>query len=295
MIFKIIFLCLFIIFITCFIYYSSTREHFHYDETQNNIFMYWEGKEIDLVKHCIQRVKNLNQNWNIHILSRNDYPFYLNSFQQKTYPSCRSDLIRLFYLEKYGGLWLDATIINLIPVSKWLSFIDQQYNIKNEKDILIGYSYPGEDRIMESWLFYCSKNCSFMKLWKDEFLYALSIGFQEYCTIHKEFYEKEYPKDPLFLPYLTIHLCFSIIKSRNQYKTKIILLPSCEGPYYYLSSNDWNQEKAVESLKTVQKKETKLRRQVYFIKLRQTERKLINETLTTTFKKGSILYNLYFS
>ena len=288
---KIIFILCYLIILLYLFFFSFKRENFHYN-TANNIFMYWEGGEIDLVKYCINRVKTINYDWTVHILSKNDIPFYLFSFRQKTYPSSRSDLIRLFYLEKYGGLWLDATIINLIPVTKWLSFIHQQYNIKKEEDILIGYSYPGEDRIMESWLFYCSKNCSFMKLWRDEFLYALSIGFQQYCQIHKEFYKKEYPNEPLFLPYLTIHLCFSVVKSRNQYKTKIILLPSCEGPYHYLSSNDWNQKKAVQSLQTVNEPNEK---DMYFIKLRQTERKLIQQTLPSTFQKGSILYNLYFS
>lgn len=289
--FKIILLICYLAILLYLFLFSFKQKNF-YNDTEKNIFMYWEGDTIDLVNHCINRVKNLNQDWTVHILSKNDIPFHLNSFQQKTYPSCRSDLIRLLYLEKYGGLWLDATIINLIPVTKWLSFLGEKYYLQKENDILIGYSYPGEERIMESWLFYCSKNCSFMKLWKDEFLFALSIGFKQYCSIFKEFYKKEYPKDPLFLPYLTIHLCFSVVKKRNQYKTKIILLPSCEGPYHYLSSHYWNQEKAVESLQKIQKKNEK---SIYFIKLRQTERKRIQQTLPSRFEKDSILYNLYFS
>lgn len=290
---KILLLFLYILFLVLFFLFYPKLENFSYQSPfPKLIFVYWEGPVTDLVHSCIYRIKQINKDWTVHILNKKHYLSLTNHFKQKTYPSCRSDLIRLFYLEKYGGLWLDATIINLLPVSRWLSLIQETHNLKYEQDLLIGYSYPGEDRIMESWLFYCSPNCSFLTLWKNEFLYALSIGFRRYCQIHKKFYENKFPNNPLFLPYLTIHLCFSVVKYRNQYKTKIILLPSCEGPYHYLSSHNWNQEKAVNSLMI---KDTLPQKDKFFIKIRQTERKLIQSLSPYDFEKNSILYNLYFS
>ena len=136
-------------------------------------------------------------------------------------PCHRSDFICLYYLEKYGGMWLDASIINMKPISKWLLSVSKKYNLKKEKDILIGYGHPEDNSILENWLFYCSPNCSFMTLWKNEFMYALKIGFEKYCDINKDFYEKEFPKKVLFFPYLTMHLCFCVVKQKKEYKQKL--------------------------------------------------------------------------
>lgn len=290
MILKIIFLSIFIIFIICFTYYSKIEE-FQYNR-EKTIFTYWEGQKNELVQHCFSRMKKINTDWNIKILTDKDFNFNIPILKSIENPCHRSDLIRLYYLEKYGGLWLDASIINLQPVTKWLSSIWKDNNIHQENDILIGYGYPGENSILENWLFYCTKNCSFLTFWKNEFIYALSIGFDNYYNKYKEWYEKEYPKKVLFLPHLTMHLCFCVVYKRKQYQTKIIIIPSCNGPYQYLCDHDSNNEEAVESL--LKKNEYNLEN-VYFIKLRGTERDIIEKKSKKSFEKDSILYNLYFS
>ena len=290
MILKIIFLCLFIIFITFFIYYLKI-EQFQYN-IEKTIFTYWEGKNNELVEHCFSRIKKMNQDWNVKILRKSNFNFK-NSFLKSIKNPChRSDFMRLYYLEKYGGLWLDASIINIQPVSKWLSRVFYENNIHLEQDILIGYGYPNENSILENWLFYCTKNCSFMTLWKNEFIYALSIGFDNYYKIYKEWYEREYPKKVLYLPHLTMHLCFCVIYKKKQYQTKIIIIPSCQGPYQYLCDNQYDNEKAVKSLL---KKNIYNLENIYFIKLRGTERDIIKKISKKSFQKDSILYNLYFS
>ena len=63
-----------------------------------------------------------NPGWNIKTLSNEnihkyiDVP-YLDNIKS---PAARSDVIRLSLLEKYGGVWADATMICMKPLNDWL-------------------------------------------------------------------------------------------------------------------------------------------------------------------------------
>ena len=82
-----------------------------------NIWMYWhEGLEKlpDLQKSCYERIKILNPNWKLNLLSLDDS---LNLFPEfdilstTLTPQSYSDLLRITLLKKYGGVWCDATLL----------------------------------------------------------------------------------------------------------------------------------------------------------------------------------------
>jgi len=78
-----------------------------------------------LVQQVAESWKIHNPNWNIiHLTSENirDYvdADYLYDTKKKITDQAKSDIIRLSLLNKYGGVWADATMLCLQPLDHWI-------------------------------------------------------------------------------------------------------------------------------------------------------------------------------
>lgn len=285
---SLIFILCFLIAICVFLSLFRSRKNFEYT---NNIYTYWEGDKNEIVDRCLQYMNYYSEGFNLIILNKNNVDITDNLLSNIDGPEHRSDFIRLSYLEKYGGIWMDASIIVLRPIYEWLSDMHKKYNIKkDDKDILIGFGCPFDSSIMENWLFYCSPHCSFVKLWKEEYLIAVKIGFEKYCIKNNYILDNHFSNLSTMLPYLTQHLCFCKVFLEKKYNTKIFIQPSCDGPFQYLCKNQMESEKGISYLNSIQKRNLKKQ---YFIKLRGSERLSIDSYLKDAIcKKNSILYDL---
>ena len=283
----IFFLC-FLIAICVFLSLSRSRKNFEYT---NNIYTYWEGDKNKIVDRCLQYMNYYSEGFNLIILNKNNIDITDKLLFKVDRPEHRSDFIRLSYLEKYGGIWMDASIIVLRPIYEWLSDMHTKYNIKkDDKDILIGFGCPFDTSILENWLFYCSPHCSFVKLWKEEYFIAVKIGFKKYCKKNKYILQDHFHSLSTMVPYLTQHLCFCKVFLEKKYNTKIFIQPSCDGPFQYLCKNEMEPAKGIPYLNSIQKRNLKKQ---YFIKLRGSERLFIDSYLKdAACKKNSILYDL---
>jgi hypothetical protein len=86
------------------------------------IWSYWEGNSNTIVDKCRGSWYEHAREWDIRILSKNDigkYNIQLPSTFEKLPPTAKADVIRLRLLHKYGGLWMDASIL-LHNNLKWL-------------------------------------------------------------------------------------------------------------------------------------------------------------------------------
>lgn len=77
----------------------------------------------EIVKACLQRWKNLNSEWELVVLDREqalkaigDFPIDLSKFYQ---PQAFSDILRLKLLQD-GGVWVDATAYPVVPLKDWI-------------------------------------------------------------------------------------------------------------------------------------------------------------------------------
>lgn len=83
---------------------------------------------------CINRIKDLNQDWNINIITYDNVIDFLPNFLHivESYPNRlkahQSDLLRLMLLEKYGGIWIDSSVYLMSPLD---DFIDNILNKTN--------------------------------------------------------------------------------------------------------------------------------------------------------------------
>lgn len=78
----------------------------------------------------------------------------------------KADVFRLHLLEKYGGLWVDAT---LLPTSNTQSWLQQISNAR-----LFMFRDPGPDRIISSWLIYSEPDHPLVKEWRKSLVNLLS-------------------------------------------------------------------------------------------------------------------------
>lgn len=83
----------------------------------NQIWMFWDNKATmpEFVKICYLQVVKLNPTYSVTMLSLDNYRDYLpdTEFVDNLPIQLKSDLIRMNLLIKYGGIWLDATLLVL--------------------------------------------------------------------------------------------------------------------------------------------------------------------------------------
>lgn len=93
---------------------------------------WFQGEERlkNLNKLCVERWKKLNPDWQVNVLSDDTISQYVPEYfdildnspknSKGNYirrgPAC-SDLLRILLLSKYGGVWVDASVYPMIPLS----------------------------------------------------------------------------------------------------------------------------------------------------------------------------------
>ena len=90
------------------------------------IWSYWEGEYTDIVRKCLASWEKFLPGWEIKVLNEvSDEILNIpkpQSFNELTVTT-KSDVIRLGLLYKYGGVWMDTTVL-LLENLDWL----QKYN-----------------------------------------------------------------------------------------------------------------------------------------------------------------------
>ena len=223
--------------------------------------MYWNGKPSKLVDVCLERVNKLHPDFNIKVLNTSIEK--VNGYDSLSVQA-QSDWVRICAIEKYGGIWLDASCFLLKPVDEWIDM---------NKMRLQGFSVPFADDCLESWAFAAPQNDELVRVWKKQFKLAIEIGFDKFKQ------ESLLNNHAIFdhMPYLTIHGCYVI--ASNVTNMEALMKKSVDGPYIYLDKTNWHTNEAIDYL---------LERDidVPFIKFRGPERNYLENN---TYKLFSFL------
>ena len=83
------------------------------------------GEKSDLIKHCIESWKKYLPDyeiieWNEDNFDINQYKFVKQAYEAKKYAFC-SDVIRLYALYNYGGVYLDTDVEVMKPLDEFLN------------------------------------------------------------------------------------------------------------------------------------------------------------------------------
>lgn len=211
----------------------------------NLIWTYWDTSHIpEFIQKCIQTWKKTNAK--IIIVTNETLHKYIDIDPNLT-PQKKSDFLRLEVLSKYGGLWLDASIV-------CFSTFDWVFS----QDKCTVFSIPEfgtETPLIESWFIYCKKGDQFVKKWKNEF-----IKIHTYENIEDYIKENNVNMNGIEHPdYLAIY-----VAARSVYKPGIISICNASlGPYKY------HAQGGLEYLKT----------DTCFVKFRSVDRNKMTEEI----------------
>ena len=211
------------------------------------IWGYWNNKNNIplLVTKCYKNWEHFNPDWKINLLNDDNLNLYLNENELKSLNNInkiqkKSDLIRLYLLSKYGGIWSDSSIF-LTESLDWVLNLQQ-----NKKFDIFTYEADffttiKNKPVLENWFIACIPNTKFINLWKNNFKNYLKIGFKNYMKKLGNNFNIQKIDNP---KYLTMHVAGLNIQYNNN-NLNIYTLPASQGPFYYQVKYNWNKQKTI--------------------------------------------------
>lgn len=152
------------------------------------IWIYWNSNPPDIVIRCVKLVKDLHPDWQINFLDCKTIDIFVDidfSDIKAVTPQQQSDAIRFELLERYGGIWLDASIIVFSSFSEVKNLIE-----KNQVDLLGFYReinlISKDTPVMENWFIAAFAGSPSIITWKNEFYLSLQTGIKDYVDFTKE-------------------------------------------------------------------------------------------------------------
>ena len=176
---------------------------------QKQIWSYWTGPKNDIFWQCQFSWMYYARGWKINIINPNNIDRWnldLPSTFSSLTPAAQSDIIRLDLLYKYGGLWLDATIL-LVKNLQWLEKVCSQHR---------KYAYfackAWDAYFVESWLI--AVNCSHnphIKKWRDALFSILELSPRVTDSIY--YSGKRYTRND---SYFMIYQCYCYLVDNDK-------------------------------------------------------------------------------
>ncbi len=238
---------------------------------------YWEGDGIPETIQLIQkRTQEKLPNWKIHLLTQHTIYDYID---KDSIPSTfanygvqhRADWYRVALLNKYGGMWLDASIV-INDGAAIEKLYEESVRARSE---FTGFTLGDDpEHYIENWFMLAPKGSEVISKLLDEFTVAMRKGFIEY----KNDLEKE--KQITIIPkvyefgdtnvYLTQHACMqAVIQSRLGRKPRLVLKPAEHDMFKIQTDCKWDFGCLADKLT---KSEIK---QIPYLKLRGGERDIL--------------------
>jgi len=151
----------------------------------------------EIVKRCLSSWKHYNPDWEILELDQTNLHQYISDFEtnglfQKPMEKCHlSDIIRCLLLDRYGGLWVDATTFCNKSLNEWLpQYIQEGF---------FAFDRPGSDRMISNWFLYAEKSNDIIHKWCQSTLHYYSIHEKaETYFIHHYLFVRLYLGDVTF-------------------------------------------------------------------------------------------------
>ena len=151
-----------------------------------------------LIKACLQTWKYYNSDWNIVELNNQNISDYVDLESEipeiRSFDGCKpaalSDIVRLFVLNEYGGVWVDATCFCTKPLNDWLF---------ERLDDAFLFTLP--DVKIASWFIASEVNSYVINHWKNltvEYWNQKIRGMDKYDNLYRwvhQLFSDEYEKD----------------------------------------------------------------------------------------------------
>ncbi|WAC41235.1 glycosyltransferase family 32 protein [Pedobacter sp. SL55] len=188
------------------------------DSIPKVIWLYWNEEKVNsaTVQLCINIIKNLHTDHEVHLLHRTNLLAFLPNFPTELFgkPSnFVSDMVRLMLLEQHGGIYLDATVLLSKPLN-WALELQQKdcseavlyYADENTRD----EKFP----MVETWFIAALPQSTFIKAWREEYQNCmLSANSDTYYDNNDILPLSNFPLDAT---YYTSYMAGQIVMRRSQ-------------------------------------------------------------------------------
>lgn len=126
------------------------------------IFIYWDTgfhNAPEVVRACLVSWKLHHYDWELVILDDTNLHLYVDMDGFQHLPKSHfADIVRLRLLEKYGGVWVDATTFCVRPLDHWLP--------RHACNGVFLFEKPGGDRPISIWFIYSENEHYIIKEWR---------------------------------------------------------------------------------------------------------------------------------
>jgi len=251
-IYRILFISLLIcILISIIIRSHKSKEGFETVKIPKIIWTYWDKKELPpVVQKCIDSWKKYNPDYEVRIVNSETLKTYidvdLKSIKWNDSPARESDIIRLNILAEYGGVWSDATIFMTEPMN-----LPEHAQTEVIAYYLDGVTSDKRFPVIESWFFATIPNGNFITKWRDAFMNTSSYPSIDAYLDDLKANGVDMQKISL-LNYLLIHACAQYVLQKeltiDEIVNTMVFMKAEDGPFKYLTVNEWDSYKAIESL-----------------------------------------------
>lgn len=204
---NILYLLFILIISFCFLFLKKREiEGFEGKQIPRIIWSYWNNPEVpDFVAKCRKNWAKFAPNYEIRYLNKNNISDFITNMPDnwQSLPHYRqADVLRLKLLEKYGGIWMDASILLMENPDKFVG-----------GDVTL-FTTPGtnnNDPVYENWFIASTKNNEIIKKWIVEVEKAIKDP-DAYLESSSEYNKKlvNIPK------YLICHLALRNIYDKNK-------------------------------------------------------------------------------
>lgn len=239
------------------------------------IWSYWGSTDIpEVVQLSVATWKKHNPYVSVRLLNKETYGKYLDKdiykLRHSESETRASDFLRFALLAKYGGIWMDSTIV-LHESLDWVFKLQHEYVGYFISNFTTNKQYP----IIENWFMACTTDSGFMKDWSNE---VASINNYESVNHYiQHVSDLSVDLQNLMAPdYLMCHAAAQVVLQAKsgysgQYDLHLISATDPGGPFYYLQAENWNSLEAISKICRVESYRTPV------LKLRGTERQVLDQ------------------
>ena len=238
-----------ILFFLVFNYFTRPYQREGFESTlskiPNVIWTFWDGGVPPLVNDCIESWKKYNPEYEIILLNKENVEKYLpdpdlsNTKHVNEFIQRYSDYVRVHILAKYGGIWLDSSVICQKPLD-WIHDIQKETGAE-----YIGYYTESmtlpelleKSPVLENWAFFCTPDSQFVKDWRDEMMEYTK--YDSYLERSNEIVKggvnpQKIPGAPNNIEYFGMHLVAQKLLQEQREKYNLHLICAEETALSYL-------------------------------------------------------------
>jgi hypothetical protein len=217
---------------------------------------YWDKNTPPIIEKIIEERKKAMSDWKIILLTDKTIKEYIDmNSTPKGYdnlkPQHQADWIRLKLLEKYGGLWLDSSII--VNEGEAINEIYNSALARRPELIAFTLNKPKSVEYIENWFIMAPTKSHLIRKWLREYEKAISMGFEKYrayvlgqnITISKDIYTTD-PKNV----YLTQHACIQVVlKQLGVFcSARVLLYPAERNMFKIHTDCKWNSKCIIDKI-----------------------------------------------